>query len=428
MLVAVGAGVCIGRFRRDERARALLGLLALSLLLFFGRPTLGPVLRLLPGTEDMFLRRFVLGVHLAGILMAGVGLAWLGRVALGAGRRFVPRLRPAPALAVLVVVLVGVLVPAWVERADYEAVGAAWMAQQRRADATDGADLQALVQRAEDLGGGRIYAGLRSNWGGSYRIGFVPVYAWLLDHDADAVGFTLRTKSLSADVEPYFSDTNPSNYRLFGIRYLIVPDDRTPPVEAKLIERRGRHTLWRVQTSGYLRVVDTVGPPIVADRTNLGARTWPFLRSSLLVQDLYPTVAFGSAQAARPTASAADPPPGPAGSVVHERDALPEGVVTATVEADRRSVALLSASFDPRWTATVDGAEVPSQMVAPSLVGVPVGSGRHAVALRYRPYPLYGILLAVGALTLAGLLILPRRLSRRMSRRAASAPPAPPAA
>ncbi|MDP9342280.1 MAG: hypothetical protein M3Q23_09360 [Actinomycetota bacterium] len=415
LLVAVGALVCLVRWRRDERARSVLALFVVSLLLFFGRPTLGAMLNLLPGTKDMFLRRYVFGVHLAGILMAGVGLAWMGRVALGAGRRFVPRVRPAAAVAVLVAALVGILAPAWVERADYEALGASWMAQQRQADATDGAALQVLVRRAQELGGGRIYAGLRSNWGADYKIAFVPVYAWLLDHDADAVGFTLRTKSLSADVEPYFAESDPSDYPLFGIRYLILPADRTPPVVATLIERRGRHTLWRVATTGFVRVVDTVGPPIVADRTNLGARAASFLRSTDLAEGLYPTVAFGGATAARPTASSRHPPSGPAGRVLHEVDALPDGFATATLQADRPSVALLAASFDPRWTARVDGRTVQTQMVAPSLVGAPVTPGRHTIAFVYRPYPLYWVLLAIGAAALAGLIMVPRARRRRVA-------------
>ncbi len=73
ILVAVGLLVALWRYRRDERARVLLFLFLVSLVLFFGRPTLGPALRLLPGSGDLFLRRFVFGVHLAGLYLAGFG-------------------------------------------------------------------------------------------------------------------------------------------------------------------------------------------------------------------------------------------------------------------------------------------------------------------------------------------------------------------
>ena len=71
VLALVGFAVCVWRFRRSETARAVLGVGLLSVLLFFGRPTLGAVIDLLPGGTDLFLRRYVTGVHLAGIYLGG---------------------------------------------------------------------------------------------------------------------------------------------------------------------------------------------------------------------------------------------------------------------------------------------------------------------------------------------------------------------
>ena len=79
LLGGTGFIVCLTRVRHDQRARALLGAFLASLVLFFGRPTLGPLTALLPGNEDLQIHRFVMGVHLAGILLAGVGLAALCR-------------------------------------------------------------------------------------------------------------------------------------------------------------------------------------------------------------------------------------------------------------------------------------------------------------------------------------------------------------
>ena len=55
LLVALGIAVCVSRFRSDVRARALLGLMAMSFVLFSGRPTFGFVINLLPGNADLFL-------------------------------------------------------------------------------------------------------------------------------------------------------------------------------------------------------------------------------------------------------------------------------------------------------------------------------------------------------------------------------------
>ncbi|MGH9020473.1 MAG: hypothetical protein ACRDV0_05580, partial [Acidimicrobiales bacterium] len=77
--VAVGLVVCLRRWRVDERARVVVGLWVLSLLLFFGRPTLGPLLNVLPDSGRLLLQRYVSGVQLAGLFMAGVGAVTVAR-------------------------------------------------------------------------------------------------------------------------------------------------------------------------------------------------------------------------------------------------------------------------------------------------------------------------------------------------------------
>jgi hypothetical protein len=48
-------------------------------------------------------------------------------------------------------------------------------------------------------------------------------------------------------------------------------------------------------------------------------------------------------------------------------------------------------------------------MMAPSLVGVEVPEGKHLVVFRYKPYAGYPILLAIGAIALLALTLIPRR-------------------
>src|SRR5205807_2007823 len=111
-------------------------------------------------------------------------------------------------------------------------------------------------------------------------------------------------------------------YDLLNIRYLVLPSDRQPPVKATLIARQGRHTLWQVDTSGYLDVVDTVYPPIVADHSNIGSQTTSFLTSTNLASKHYQWIAFGGTPAADPTLAFAVGRDTPAGSVQLEQSAL----------------------------------------------------------------------------------------------------------
>lgn len=414
--VLIGLLVCVVRFLREERARAVVGAGLLSLVLFFGRPTLGPALKLLPGSSDLFLRRFIMGVHLAGIFLAGIAIAFLGRRVVGWFAQRRPGLRPEALVAGLAVILVLVLSPAWWERAGWNAQGGTWIHEQEHADATDGASFVALVNEAERLGPGRIYAGLRGHWGDTYRIGQVPAYTYLLDADADAVGFTRPAWSLSSAVEVRFDDTNPAQYRLFAIRYLILPEGHEPPVQATKVDQRGRHVLWRVGTGGYEQLVDTT-LPIVADRTNLGAQTAEFLRSEDLANGLYPTIAFAGAPAAPPTAVGGLSPQGSPGRIGRELDDPIDGVFSATVVANRPSMIVLSASFDDRWQVTLDGSPVDAQMVAPSFVGRTIPAGTHTIEFRYAPVPFYWVLFLLAAIALAGLLFGQRALELRAKAR-----------
>jgi hypothetical protein len=414
LLLAAGVASCISRARTDIHARALLGTFGLSLVLFFGRATLGPVIDLLPGFKDVQIHRFVMGVQLAGILLAGVGLGWLLRLAYTLASRFTPVHRALAAGAAAVAVAVGVLAPGWTERADYDLRGATLIRQQQAADATDGRDVDRLVEIVKTRGDGRVYSGLRSNWGIDYKVGAVQVHAWLADRRVDAIGFTFRTiASLSNDTEASFDETSPAQHEMFNVRYLILASDHEPSVPAKLVASGGRHRLWEVQTSGYLQVVDRAAA-VAADRTDLAQSTSSFMRSDLASRGIYPGVAFAGAGAPPPTFAGPTPPVGKAGNVLAQAATLQDGIFGGTVEASRPAVVLLKATYDRRWTATVDGRPVKPVMMAPSLVGVDVQPGRHEVRFAYRPYDRYPLLLAVGFVALLGLVVVPRRQALRM--------------
>jgi len=404
VLLAVGLVVAVVQARRRESPRVVIGLGLVALLLFFGRPTLGPVIDLLPGGGDLFLRRFISGVHLAGIYLIGIGGVYLAHLAIRVVRRWTSS--PVPAVAVAAVIALFIVVPASWERIRFERQGAVWIDDQARAEATDGAGFAALVERAKGLGPGRIFSGLRGPTVAAYRIGQVPAFAALLNLQADAVGFTRPTWSLASPAEYRFQNGNGVHRELFGVRYVILPQDDPLP-SAERIAQSGRHVLWRIPDITYLDVVDTIAP-IVADRMNLGSQIAPYLSSGLYARRYVPTVAFGGRPAADPSLGPDElkPPPG----VVVDSTADPaRGVFEGTVDMERPGVVLVKVSYDPRFVATVDGDEVQTQMLAPAVVGIPVPAGEHQICLEYRPYPGYLLLLLLGIAAIVGLWLLARR-------------------
>jgi hypothetical protein len=421
LLFAAGLVVCIARARRDARARALLGVFLLSLILFCGRHSLGPVLGWLPGSADVQFQRFEMGVDLAGILIAGVGV--------GAGvhalRRLWERRIPlvyaeylGPAAIALVVVI---LAPAWHERWGFARTSAGYIDVQQRYDSTQGKAVSSLLATVKSLGGGRVYAGsLRPNWGADYRVGYVPMYAWLADHDVDAVGFFYRTlNSLSTDIEATFDEKSLAQYQMLGIRYLLLPAAHKPPVQARLIASAGGSRLYGVPTSAYFQVVDRA-PAIAADRTNLELATRQWRQSDLALRGIYPGIAFAGGTSPAPTVGGARRP-----GVVLSSTADPAGgVFSASVALRRQAVVLLKTSYDPSWTATVDGRPRKTVMMAPSLVGVDAGPGHHVVRFRYASYAAYPALFAIGIVVLLALTILPRRpMTARWTRMLGSSDP-----
>ena len=98
-----------------------------------------------------------------------------------------------------------------------------------------------------------------SNWGANFTVGTVPVFKYLESRDVDEVGYTLRTASLMTDPEYFLDERQPADYRLFGIRYLLLPAGRRPPVPALLEMRSGPFRLWTIRGGGYVQIGRIVG-------------------------------------------------------------------------------------------------------------------------------------------------------------------------
>jgi hypothetical protein len=245
----------------------------------------------------------------------------------------------------------------------------------------------------------------------------VPVFKYLESRDVDEVGYTLRTASLMTDPEYYFDERNPGDYQLFGIHYLIIPTGSRPPVAARFELRAGPYSLWTLPgAAGVLHAGTTVGT-LSADRSDIGIRSIPLLNSRLAQAGDYLHVAYGQSGDREPRLrqpSAATP----AGTVLAESDKLQRGLVAASVRMRRAGVVVLSASFDPGWTATVDGRQQRTEMVAPALVATTVPTGTHRIIFRYRGWEDYPLLFAVGvaALLALGYVDIGRARSPRIAR------------
>ena len=411
VFAALGFGLAWLAWSSDADGRALLVALAVSLLLAFGRTTLGSLVDLIPGSGDLFFRRFMMGGQLAALLLAGRGAAWLAAGGARQLRARVPRLPTSLIAAIGVLATVAILVPAWLQLGAYDHRDGTAIAAQSRADDTQGAELDRLLAVIKRRGGGRTYAGMPSNWGQYFTVGAVPVFKYLESRDIDEVGYTLRTASLMTDPEFFFHDRDPSDYRLFGIRYLILPAGRQPPVRARLTIRSGPYALWTLPGASGILHTGTIVGTLSADRSDIGMRSIPLLNSQLAQTGDYLGVAYGQPASREPRLPQPSPAP-PAGTVLAGSDKLQHGLVAASVRMRRAGVVVLSASFDPGWTATVDGRRQRTEMVAPALIATTVTAGMHRVSFHYRGWQDYPLLFASAAAALLALAYMDIRRAR----------------
>ena len=399
VLMVLGLGLAWLAWSSDVNGRALLVALGVCLVLSFGRTTFGPLVDVVPGNADIFFRRFMMGAQLAALLLAGRGAAWAAarckRLLEARALHWPSGLSPAAALFAAVVALA----PAWLQLGAYDRHDATAIAAQRRADGTEGAELDRLLVVVKQDDGGRAYAGMPSNWGEDFTVGAVPVFKYLESQDVDEVGYTLRTASLMTGPEYFFDERDPSDYKLFGIRYLILPGAQEPPVHARLLMRSGPYALWRADGGGYVQVGRIVGE-VPADRADVGECSIGLLHAGLAAHGAYLGVKWGASCGGDGSLPRAPAGP-PIGAVLAQHVDLGDGEASTTVKMRRRGVVVLSTSYDPGWAATVDGRRRPVQMVAPTLVAVDVPEGTHYVVFRFHGYGGYPELFALCGLSLA---------------------------
>jgi SAM-dependent methyltransferase len=411
VLVGIGVVVAAIRARRDERSRFLLAVFAFFLLLYFGRPTWGKLLDVLPLGSGFHYSRALYLVHQAGATLAGVAAADL-----------LQRLARVRRLGAATAVAAGVLVaaPLATERMTYLLHNAGLLQEAARDFAAERADLEAALALAREDRLGRTYAGFGRPggppWGGAFMVGWVPVYSWLPIREIDALGYLHHMWSLNADMHDGFDERRPDHYRVFNVRRILAPEGVATARFAEPLARFGRFRVLAVEGPGYVDLVD-VPYPVNVPKRNVSRLHRAWLAGPLPAAGIHPAVRL--LEEGAPIAGAyladgadirlprADPPATPRGEVLSVERRGEDFL--AEVRVDRPCHLLLKMSFHPGWRALVDGAPAETVQLMPSYVGVPLAPGTHRVELSWEPGALKGWLLAAGLLVLAATFGVERR-------------------
>jgi Gpi18-like mannosyltransferase len=399
LLLAVGVGVAI---RQRERLAVLaLALLAVWVVLWSGRTTLGPLASLLPFSNGLHVHRFVGSVEIAAIVLVGIGGAAIWRLARADAT-------PRRALAAGAM-LAALLSPALIERADYYGWNTRWMTETRDAIARD-RDADAVVSALQELPLARTYAGISNDW--SKSLEFVSFnsarFADVLNFERlPRVAKPYASLALNGDLTFHFDDRSPAMYDVLNARYAVARTGAAVPPFLFPMRTVGRYTIYGAPTTGWVAFAASTTRETVSTDEKLffrwrdwflgeGPRTRAFVRYD------YPAPTDGIAAGSRTWC--AD------GRVAYER--AQRDSLDVLVGCEGAATLVLKITYHPNWRVTIDDRAVETFMVSPGFIGIEMPAGQHFVGARYVSTPLKTPLLFAGMLTLTGLVAFRRRIFR----------------
>jgi MYXO-CTERM domain-containing protein len=396
LTVLLGMGVVGAILARTRLAAlALVGFLV-WLVLYFGRPTLGPIADLFPFKDGLLFHRFIGAVDLFAILLMGIGGAWVWRL--------FARIRTPWYPVVGFAAFLLLLAPAMAERVGYYADNSRWMQQTKTALDAD-TDLRAVVDTLATKPGGRTYAGLRSNWGAQMTVGpYVHVYDILTFYAIPAVSPPYQSLSLNADMIWDFRDGEEAQYDLLDVRYVIVPSSFTVPAFYQVLKQTPTYTLYSVPTTGAAYHVSVVERREAATQLDLFTGNIAWYRSTDPAERRFIRWDYKQPPGLLvPTNGCPD-----GGKTDLEIDE--PGSLQVVVTCPQASTLALKMTYHPNWHVTVDGVAVDTFMVSPSYIGLDLPAGTHQVTAVYEPTPSKGPLLLLGVVALVAAFFLRRRL------------------
>lgn len=395
----LGLGIAYVLLQRTRMGIAALALFVVWLVLYFGRPTLGSLVDLLPLHEALYIHRFVGGVHLAGIVLIGLGAGWLWELAARSWRPWMP--------ATLTIAAAVLLWSPLQERAAFYLQNLDWM-QQTRAAIDGDADAQAMIDAVRSLPAGRTFAGLRTDYGPAmnFAIPFNSVrFSDVLIFDQiEAVTPPYNSQSLSSDLVWDFNYQRADDYDLFNVRYAILPANLTAPSFLTPIKRTARYALYQAPTSGYAEYVTVNRREAVASSPALVAANRPWVLSADrkargFIQWDYPARTIGGA----PSAPACS-------NGVTRDDTIRPSRIDVIASCETAGTLVIKVTYDPGWHVTVDDVPAMTFMLSPAYLGVTVPSGTHSITAHYTSAPSKMPLLALGLLALVAAVPITRRL------------------
>lgn len=413
-LTAVGFCLCINRWlrRRSDMHGWLAWSFALWILLYFGRTTWGPLMKLLPLSNGLHMERLSNGVHFFAIWLAAFAFSELARFAMSFNNR---GFRLGCWL-----LAIGLLMPMLAERSRYMVRNAVTVKSEQARFKKDVVALQPVLDVLRREPSQRIHVGHTGNWGNDYLVGFIKMFHYLSGAAYENMGNMPFSWSLLTDFQAFFKAHKRASYDLYDVHYLLTDQKNIQPPEARLLIQSGKHYLYRIPPDGGRFSIVAVPLAIAGDKETTWYHTMSWTQSTWAESKAHARLVFDRAIPAtmpvyrmvdelhyllpetneirhvlqRPLLFDAPAEPPVQGRLSDSFVTREEAGVTVTLE--KPGYVLFKSTFHPNWHAYVDEVLVPTMILTPGMIGIQVPAGTHRLEMSYEPGALKLILLIVG--------------------------------
>jgi hypothetical protein len=403
LTLLLGVGIAYVAVTRSRLAVTVIVGFALWLVLYFGRPTLGGVVDLLPLHEGLLLHRFIGEVDLFALILIGLGGGWVWE----ALHRYA-RVRQYTLAAPLLLIL---LLPAAGERVAFHQQGAVWMRQTLDAIATD-EDARKVITFLGQAPGGRVFAGLRTGWGEALNFGLpfnsVRLPDLLLFEGFALVGPPKSSLTLSADLMWDIADDRLDQRQLLDVRYEVRPSGVAAPAFLQQALQTSRYTVYRVPLATSEAFAADTAFMAVPSQSALFALNRPWFNGAAPARRSFLAYEYPATRSA----------------TLYTRAGCDDGVVSAdrtlsdrlesTVSCSSPTTLVLKVNYHPGWRVTIDGRPSTTYMVSPSFLAIDLPAGSHSVVATYESSPLKVPLALVAVATGAIMIWQRRRFEERL--------------
>ena len=254
-------------------------LFIIYIALYFGRTTWGGLIDLIPGMADFHISRFIVGLHLAGLFLAPIGVAWMveklsaisdqlsatrlhsfirlparnaspARQSPDGSSRMADGQRVAGGFVYLFISLltIATLYPQTIR---YNELNDTLIIQANNNYAQWKTSETKLFDALQKRPPGRIYVGRGANWGKKFEVADVTMFVHISTYGFPTVLWLPETWSPSSDVEQYFVDEWPEHFDLLNLNTVVAPPEVKPLQFWKLEQTDEKWKRYSVPTSGY---------------------------------------------------------------------------------------------------------------------------------------------------------------------------------